>query len=107
MTMMLGICSTIVSRTMKSQLLNERKQTNQAYQLINATIQNCPIHKHVFLFSSLHENRVQGTIDLEHGDWEIQPRAKNTDGWSDDRFAQTVTIKIPKGKRKLMKLVMT
>lgn len=42
-------------------------------------------------------NRVQGTIELDAGDWIIMARAKNTEGWSDDRFSQEIPIKIPKG----------
>lgn len=57
--------------------------------------------KRAFLF---YEYRVQGTIDLEAGNWIIQARAKNTDRWADDRFAQEYSIKIPKGESILVML---
>jgi hypothetical protein len=41
---------------------------------------------------------VQGSIELEAGDWVIMARCKNTEGWSDDRFSKEYLIKIPKGK---------
>lgn len=40
--------------------------------------------------------KVQGTIELDAGEWLIMARAKNSEGWSDDRFAQEISIKIPK-----------
>jgi hypothetical protein len=51
----------------------------------------------VCLFVCFH-SRVQGSIELDAGEWELMARAKNTEGWSDDRFSREVQIKIPKGE---------
>lgn len=105
---MLGICSPIVSHTMK-QAGFKWKKANEAEPINLPTQQLCIVQfiKRVFLFSFiLHGNRVQGTIDLDHGEWDIQARAKNTDRWSDDRFAQTIPIKIPKGMHKIITLLL-
>jgi hypothetical protein len=57
------------------------------------------IQINIVFFSHYFFNRVQGSIELEAGDWIIMARTKNTEGWSDDRFSQEIQIKIPKGKR--------
>ena len=41
--------------------------------------------------------RVQGSISLGDGEWMISARAKNTEGWSEDGFAQHAKIILPKG----------
>lgn len=43
-------------------------------------------------------SRVQGSINLEAGDWQISGRVKNTEGWSEDGFAEIAHLKLPKGK---------
>ncbi|KAG5672671.1 hypothetical protein PVAND_002782 [Polypedilum vanderplanki] len=40
------------------------------------------------------EWKIQGSISLNSGEWEIGGRAKNSDGWSDD--SEVTKIKIPK-----------
>lgn len=41
--------------------------------------------------------RIQGSISLGDGEWMISARAKNTEGWSEDGFAQHTKIILPKG----------
>ncbi|CRL05364.1 CLUMA_CG017983, isoform B [Clunio marinus] len=42
------------------------------------------------------EWKVQASFKMDEGEWDITPRARNTESWSDDIFAHVTSIKIPK-----------